>query len=440
MIGYKKIMAPIMLIIAGMMLLVSCREESAEESVSGDLKVSILISPVGTRATVESVEEKIRSLRIIMLSDGFIEFNSKMDLSGTGSDAGTFMYIFERTTVPGNKKFYLIANEESVEELNFEDVETLPSGLEQGKPLGYFLDYYTKDRLPADGTYGYSTSGKGTEFESLLNSAYFTCDYTPRDGEIYLPYTAVYEGYAATDDQSVTIKTEMFLVPAAVKFTLNLYNYRREPVDVEQIELSKLNSKTFVMAQLDESELRKPLNNTTYYWIDWLKRVSDGTHRFDDESDLNAYNNKSGWISAYSLPSEENEEEVVSLEPGVADDWLLPKLTNKNEPPVLTLVRYYPESLNLETKSVYNNDTKQFEEQEVQTYYAQFRMKEIREGNIPVDTYESPLLEIDRLKSLFRATHVIVDVDIYEAMVEIYCQIAPWKVLTFQGYVKEEED
>lgn len=419
----------------------SCREEgiSGDSSLEPEegLKVSFVVNTIGTRGSSNSVvQEKVRSLRIIMLSDGFLEYNTKIDfIEGSVSDDDenpSFPYVFNRSTVPGNKKFYLIANEESVRSLSFETEESLPTGITGGMSLTAVLNSYSRDKLPAEGTFGYNSSGKGNELENLLNTAYFNIDYAITGGVVYLPYSAYYDGIASTDDPTETISKAMYLVPVATKFTISLNNYRKEKVNIEKLNLGKFNSSNFLMANLDESEKTKTIAGTSYPWIEWLKIVSEGSH---SAPDLDAFNQSMGWIEKYFLP-EETELSVRELRAGIGESWTIDKLVDLENPSVLSVVTYQPESKNYVTKQVYNNETKEFEEVTYQAYTLQIFAKD--EG--AEEMAESEVLEIDAAKALFRNTHVFVDVDIYDSMVEIYCQIQPWDYSSYKGYLQEVDD
>ena len=418
---------------------------------SGDgPSILVRIGAMGARTSGNSISEKIKTLRIIMLSDGFIETNQLIDYErAEGSTAGVrdadiFTQKYDRVTVAGNKKFYLIANEESVAELKFDEDTELPDWWKEGMTLKDLLDHYSKDTLPSEGTIGSEGSYNGKEIERLLSAAYFTPDYTVVDNTIYLPYTAMYDNITATNDMSVKITKNMYLVPVATKFTFNFYNYRKEKVEVKKIELHELNTDSYVIPHLDESELAKTLDGQKYYWIDWLKIVSGGSQGYeafypDSDEELLDYNDKSGWIDDYYVP-DEKKEEVKTIENTSGDDWTIEHLVDKESPSTLTLVKYYPESIHLETKRVYNSETKRYEDIDLQTYYASFAVKDILDTSLPVEIFFSDKMEIDKLRSLFRATHVVIDIDMFESLVEIYCQVAPWSVRRFQGFVQEEED
>lgn len=417
------------------------REPEQEiKSEADEFRVNLHINTLASDISSPSeVKEKIRSLRIIMLSDGFIEYNSLIDFSegdaenGDGKDVGVFNYLFSRATVAGNKKFYLIANEESVDKVFFEGYEDgdLPEGIEKGMSLSSLLNRFTRDKLPAQGTLGYSNSGSGTEFEEIINSVVFQPDYTETNKSVYLPYTAFYDGIKAGNNPEITIRRDMYLVPVATKFTFNFYNYRQREAEVKEIRLKPLDTSSYLMAQLDNADQTKLLDDDSYYWIDWLEKVARGS-KF--ATDLSEYNERVGWIENYYIP--ENSEPVARIITSDGSDWTIEKLTDKDNPTPLTVVKYYPESRNIESKTVFNEATGKFEQREMQAYYVEFSVKEQREE----ETYVTDFLEIESVKALFRATHVIIGVDLYESLVEVYCEIAPWRTSNFKGYVQQEED
>lgn len=429
-------------IITLFLLLPSCSNEEIgtddpRDDNGKDLNVSFLVNTIGTRGgSTSPVQEKVRSLRIIMISDGFIEYNTKIDLEeGSVSDADenpSFPYLFNRSTVPGNKKFYLIANEETVNSVSFETENNLPSGIVEGMSLSSILNSFSRDKLPAEGTFGYSTSGKGNQLETVLNSAYFNINYEISNGTVYLPYSAYYDGIVSTEDASQTIRETMYIVPVATKFTVCLNNYRKEKVRIEKLNLSKFHDSNFLMAHLDDSEKTKTFAGRSYPWIEWLKIVSDGSN---SAADIEAFNQSAGWIEKYLIP-ENAELNMRVRRAGADEDWTIEKLVNLENPSILPIVTYLPESKNIVTKQVYNNSTKEYEDKTYQAYYLQIFAKDENAEEIA----ESEILEIDAVKALFRNTHVVVDIDIYDSMVDIYCQIQPWEYSSFKGYLQEVDD
>ena len=402
--------------------------------------IALRIGAMGTRTSGNNISEKIKTLRIIMLSDGFIETirfidYEKAEGSTTGvSDADIFTQKFDHITVAGNKKFYLIANEESVAELKFDEDIELPGWWEEGMSLKDLLGHYSKDILPSEGTLGTNGSGSGEELERLLSAAYFTPDYTVANNTIYLPYTAMYDNIKATNDMSVKITKNMYLLPVATKFTFNMINYRDEEVDIKGITIGRVNSGNFLMARLADNEKTKKLDGIDYYWIEWLEKVVRDTHSaYDDgEKELGDYNASAGWIKDYYAPEASSLVNYVA-KPGEGT-WKVSKTTDKDDPEKLSVEFYCPESIN--TGSPSEDDPDIFEEGDDKIYFVRF---EIQEKSANTSTV-SEWMQLSALPALFRCTHLIVDVDMYQSLVKIYCEMAPWDVWTFQGFVKEEED
>lgn len=440
-------------------VLCSCKEQNTDEPEhkvpmeDGVPSVSLRVSTLNVNASESSgVSEKIRSLRIVMLSDGFVEYNNKIDFTteGAAKSATDFIQTIERSTVPGNKSFYVIANEQSVGKVGFSCIDTeLPEWLGDDTTLEDILNHYTKDKLPSQGTFGYSNSGSGSEFEMLMNAAYFKPDYTiGADNAIYLPYTSYYTGYVSKVDAEETLEASIFLVPVATKFTFNLKNFRREKVKLYGIELNGTNIHNYVMANLDDSEKTKTLNGKSYYWIDWLEKVSEGSQNAGGSAD---YNNKAGWIENYFMPNIGDEEDggsiandvnIQSILPSTGESWNADALTNIDNPSTIKITRYFSESRNMGKKSVFNSDKNIYEDVDAQIYKVRFTVQEIREDGIETEITTSDWMPLEAVNSLFRNTHVVVNVDMYESIVEIYCQIEEWKYnkTPFLGYVQEDDD
>lgn len=432
-------------------------EQQSPEAATGEKMLSLRIGTLNsTSSSSDEITERIKSLRIIILSDGFIEYNQKFDYSQGESapkKAEGTIETLKRATVAGNKKFYLIANEESVPEIHFDgkSAADLPEGITDGNSLSDFLNHFTKDKLPSGGTLGFSNSGTGNKFEELINAAYFAPEYTPNeDNEVYLLYTSYYDGITADDDQTKTLTHTMYLVPAATKFTFNLYNYRNQPVVLDGMTLRALNSYNYIFAQLAESEKVKTLEDESLWWVDWLEKVGNGTNNAWEKSehsieDLDDYNQKVGWIENYFLPlanESTNSPIDISLEKYNGEIWKVDQLRNIEEPPVITITRYFTESKNLGKRLVLDEESNSYYEVDGQLYQVQFKVHEIREGNIEAETSTSAFMNIDNLYALFRGTHVIIEVDMYESVVQVFCLIEEWgwNETIYKGYVQEDDD
>ena len=450
--------------------------------------VTLKIRPVSTRSTGGSdkdVTEKIKTLRVIMLNEtqgkSYIEFNKLVDFTQNdasfndpdGLNAKDFVYIFTRATVPGTKKFYLIANESSVSKVNFKlsAEKKLPEGISQNMSLRDLLKHYVADYSGAtqenDDIEKTPDTATGEEFEMIMNSVYFAPTYPiDTNNDVFLPYTAFYQGFEIagktgnTDDGDTNDKNDnpgnaktlpgktkaennqvvdkidanMYLVPVATKFTFNFYNYRKEGVQIENIKLKNVNTQNYLNAQLRDGEKYKELFEKDTWWIDWL---AECTRLSQSQSNHVDFNELWGWIDGYSLPIDEiTDFSTVDLNPD-KQVWTLEALEDKDNPDKLKLGPFYfPESRWLEEKEVYNSETGKFDKVMLQCYSLDFFVHE----TLVDEVYESGFWEITNLKSLFRATHTIINIYMYESQVEIYAQIEPWDPVLFKGYVQQEDD
>ena len=161
-----------------------------------------------TRANDNDVEEKISSLRVIMIDEeGTIECNElieEKDFHNNPSDIED-LYYFLRITSPGIKNFYLFANEDQFISVNKND-DTIEI---EETSLGSLL----KEYRPGE--------SHGKDLEDLLETIFFTPDYEISGKEITLPYSCHYK----LDMQaSIRYDRPMWLVPVATKFYFNFTN------------------------------------------------------------------------------------------------------------------------------------------------------------------------------------------------------------------------
>lgn len=385
--------------IATGLMLSSCNNEESPERfpqdlIRGERIIEVQVSTVGYNNEVDATAEKIRSLRIILLSDGYVEYNQKIDFTG-GEDAPGFVYNFSKTTVPGNKRFYLLANEESVDNINI-------PGKSEEEALATLLDSYTNEELPASGTAGYQ-SGKAQELEGLLNAISFSPEY-PKDGaSIFLPYSSYYEGITMGADDKKVSKT-MYLVPVATKLTFRFTNYRRYDLELQKLEFSSFSDKNYLMANLEDGEKDKKFNDERLYWIDWLHTVNTSSWANDWTPTVN------DWIMNYKLPEGYANAAKSFIEAGQ------PKTLSKGGRTTVLGPYYYPE-----TK--FDNYTMSFTVKEAEEVAKVF-------DNNPVTS----------LKSLFRSTHVVINVELSQLEVMVYAEIEPWKEIDFKGYLEEDDE
>lgn len=428
-----------------LLMLSSCESsefsDGSDSSVPGNIPFRLEIGSVGTRDTQDNdargyteVNEKIRSLRIVMLSDGYIELNEYIDMnasSGKAVDAESFNYVKERATVAGNKRFYLFANEESVESINFQ-ISELPDALDNGIALSDFFKQYPAENLPSNGTIGKASGGKASEFERLMAAIYVAPEYAVEQNTVFLPYSAYYDGGKVENTGETEVRKKMYLVPMAAKFTLNLRNYRKGAVKVEKVELSQFNTTNFLLARISEEDQTQYFNSTPFYWIDWLAQVGKESQTAPDQD---VFDKSVGWIQNYQLPGNAFIQPSFTL---FTNNGIINRLVDKNNPETLKLVLYYPESRNMVKKTVYNPETLQYEEIDAQGYYARFRVSEAANSE---NVLATDWIEIDKVQALFRNTHVVVDVDLHENLVEIYSEVSPWKESDpVNGFVTEKDD
>lgn len=464
----------------------SCRDDVVANPADGNEMtngedhqfVTLRISPISTGNFVTSnVVEMIRTLRIIMLNevedtatgnkDTYIEFNRLIDFqqgeefSGPGENASSFRYIFSRATVPGIKKFYLIANEASVPEVNFQTENQLPDGLSPSMKLSDFLNHYTMDSIPGlihpdipTGTGGPS----GQEFEAMFKSLYFTPEYKNEsvDGKdaIFLPYTAFYEGfeikpaYETDGNKTNFIDADMYLVPAATKFRFEFRNFRDYEVTVDQISISGIASDMFLLPHVNTSDSIKNFKDSDnvsreMYWVDWLALVSKISQQYGSPSNNSEFNKLWGWISDYDVPQtaysdEENSDiidfadlyiQTISIDP-FSDDTGLPGTTQVG-------VFYLPECRNLVMIEEEGPDGELTGNKiEAQQYELTFHFTSEGDG-----TEATRSSKIGNLGSLFRNTSVLIVVSMTNWNDDgAYAEIRPWDEHTTNGYLTEEEE
>lgn len=437
----------------------------------------------GRQASSDDVQEKIRSLRIIMIHETggsrYIEANRLIDIDPV-SDAH-FAYLFQKRTVVGKKSFYLIANEESVTSVRLKEGsfpeaiypgESGPETTGSGPSLTKFLNYFEPEMPSEDG----GPSRTAAEFETLLNALCFEPEsaYAQVDKVVYLPYSAYYTGFdiKETDDYEVDYTDRpMYLVPVATKFFFKFINERTgQPVAVDYLALESTNRSNYLMAQLGTEELNKyvPGPNKSYWWIDWLKLVSEATQEAETDEGLLTTNGTYGWISNYKVPGNEGTSEngwkysdewtYAFVPDGPADDptsdpkrkstsWMLEKAEESNGGEITPFVLeegpfYLPEGRHKVQKYDKKEDgTLEANGDPVEEFDLVLKF---RPTDIDVNASSSKILkattEISNLRALFRSTSVRITITLHDGGVNIYAEQADWTPTRFWGYVKDEEE
>lgn len=362
------------------MVACSSQKESFPKD-TADASLYLKIASIGqTRAGAAGMpdKEKMKSVRVIVLhEDGTVEHNRYFPLEG----AQEMKYILLKV-MPGEKKqVFLFANEESVSEVEGLNAEGTAGDI---RTLAEFFDIYT------EGVEG---------FEAAVNGLYFAPDYS--DGN-FIPMSSMYEIDFPAKGNFDGI---FYVVRVAAKFTVNFMNWRGEEVIVDNFTIASHADKNFLMAHVNDSEQNRQLFNGKT-WIEWLKDVSDASSENDD----NATTEDAGWLKDYVLPEQADRtltytygkvtvgvpsvdiDNPHNSKPGVAKD---------------VPVFYLPESMNLK-----DGETDGGEQEYTLT--------------LNIDgKEESFVCRLPDLKALFRNTHVVVNIALYNNM-KIEVEVIPY--------------
>lgn len=357
-----------------------------------------------TRTDVDEneVSELIKSLRIIMIdeSTGSIECNDfldKDDLNPNPSNQED-LYSFVLLTTPGLKNFYLFANEESVGSVSRKsdppsNRSTLNSIL-NSYPVGSVLR--TEDE---------------NSFEEIINSLYFYPSYQIEDRNIYLPYSCYYEARIESGSRH---EQSMWLVPVATKYHFNFTNNRSETFEISKLEITGQVERNYVLGNVGNDQHTMKIEEKEYYWVDWLAEIYGMSQEQTSFSSNVDFNEKYGWITDYNLPfnsfaSYQFKKDNESLKiPARTDNTggYLPTPGKKTFGPY-----YLPETKYIPDKKENN-----------QRYYLSLTLKDTANGA----EKEFEPIELTNLGSLFRNTHVVVNITLNEGTDEIYVEIRSW--------------
>lgn len=350
-----------------------------------------------TRAAGDGVadndKEMMHSLRIVIVDDaGRVEHNKHISF-----EKAQTKHLYECSTVPGKKKIYLIANEESV--MYDDNSATSDSG--DGSTTT------TKSLHELLG--GISTGSTG--FGTLIDGIVFEPDYTKETG---IPMTSEYDievGEGTTDAGT------LYVVRVATKFTVNFENYRDQAITVSNFTIESVADKNYLMPHLNKNN---PLFNGYATWIDWLRKVSE-------DSQANPNNptaDEAGWLQEYNLPA--NAKTDITYQYNSGDETgksITISAGTDNSPGKNTVTGIYvPESMNLKAGKP------EYGEQE---YKMSFKVGETTYGPKP----------LPNLKALFRNTHVLVTVRFGKGVEVIYGGIVYWGFYdSVTGIVEEEKE
>lgn len=359
--------------------MVAC--SSQEESLPEEISEAILylnIEPVGlTRAGTATLpdNEKMHSVRVIVLHEnGTVEHNKFYSLDG----AQVQRVILLKVTPDEKKKIYLFANEESVSAV--EGVADVNS------TLSAFFHTYVE-----------GMSG----FEDAVNGLYFAPDYSAGKP---IPMSSMYE---IDFPEKGNFDGVFYVVRVATKFTVNFKNWRGEEVTVENFSIESHADKNFLMAHVNSyPDTQNPETNQKYpTWIDWLKAVSDASN-----VDSDAATNRFGWLTDYRLPEQTTAKVYTHEGLKIGKPTVDIENPDNSEPGVANVVPvfYLPESKNLK--------------QEGATIVGE---QEYTLSINIVGRAETFVCKLDKLKALFRNTHLVVNITMYNSN-EIVVDVIPY--------------
>ena len=355
--------------------MVAC--SSQEESLPEEISEAILylnIEPVGlTRAGTATLpdNEKMHSVRVIVLHEnGTVEHNKFYSLDG----AQVQIAILLKVTPDEKKKIYLFANEESV--------SAVEGVADVNNTLSAFFHTYVE-----------GMSG----FEDAVNGLYFAPDYSAGKP---IPMSSMYE---IDFPEKGNFDGVFYVVRVATKFTVNFKNWRGEEVTVENFSIESHADKNFLMAHVNSyPDTQNPETNQKYpTWIDWLKAVSDASN-----VDSDAATNRFGWLTDYRLPEQTTAKVYTHEGLKIGKPTVDIENPDNSEPGVASDVPvfYLPESKNLKAGATEQKYTLRI--------------------NI-AGRAEPFVCKLDKLKALFRNTHLVVNITMYNSN-EIVVDVIPY--------------
>lgn len=374
-----------------LMILTSCadREDIPPAGSEGEGKISLNLSCL-TRGDDSSDIEVMESLRIILLdnigkvkANDFIDLNSLPDSHGDEPELKSFQYDWEFKAPYGRYHLYVIANEKSITDY---DVQGYAESY-QDKSFSQLLESYEAGRS------GMSALLKGIYFKpDFTKPIVLSCDY-------------------AIDFNSSTSRFNAYLVNVATKFDLNFSNYRNEPVTFSSITLEQVADRNFLIADIDDDHK----NVKGKYWIDWMKGVVEDTNRYPELDNTDQSNDKInelwGWLTEYGMPQGTVHSPIKLVD--TEDTWTVPVST----PQTGTL----PIPGKLYKGPYYFPESKYIKEgKPSQSYSLTF---EVLQSDGTLKTFNR---DLGKIKTLFRNTYAVIDVEISRGVESIYVEVYPW--------------
>lgn len=361
--------------------MVACRREESLPDNDAEVTLYLNIGPIGqTRAGTAGLpdNEKMHSVRVIVLhNDGKVEHNRHFSLENALAEKT----ILLKVTPNEKKKIFLFANEKSVSSVEGVTVEG------ENKTLTAFFNSYTE-----------GMSG----FEDEVNKLYFAPDYSVEEP---IPMSSMYE----IDFKEGREDYQFYLVRVATKFTVNFFNWRGEEVTVENFSIESHADKNFLMAHVNSyPDTQNPETNQKYpTWIDWLKAVSDASNE-----DSDAATNRFGWLTDYELPEQSTATIYTHGKVTVGKPTVDIDNPDNSKPGVASVVPvfYLPESKNLKAGATEQKYTLRI--------------------NI-AGRAEPFVCKLDKLKALFRNTHLVVNITMYNSN-EIVVDVIPYSEVNLE--------
>ena len=357
--------------------MVAC--SSQEESLPDNVEEAVLclnIEPIGqTRASTAELpdNEKMHSVRVVVLDKNMtIEHNKYYGLE----DAQDRKFITLKVKPNEKKMIYLFANEESVSSVGG---VIIPGG---GTALAAFFNSYKVG---------------DSNFNVEVDKLYFTPDYTNGNP---IPMSSMYE---IDIPEKGVIEETFYVVRVATKFTVNFFNWRVEDETVENFSIESHADRNFLMAHVSSyPDTQNPETNQKYpTWIDWLKAVSDASN-----VDSDAATEEFGWLTDYRLPEQTTAKVYTHEGLKIGKPTVDIEKPDNSEPGVASDVPvfYLPESKNLKAGAT--------EQEYILTIKIAGRA-------------EPFVCKLDKLKALFRNTHLVVNITMYNSN-EIVVDVIPY--------------
>lgn len=392
--------------------LASCvRTISEEIPQSEDEAMLVLTTGVAGARTGEADlpdNEKMHTLRVIVVrQNGIIECNELY----TGLNASEETHTELLSVKPNEtKKVCLVANEESV------------SGLTA------VLD-------AASVGSAFSTSG-------ILNFT-FNADYSSDEN---IPMSSIYDVVVGSEEQT---NVELYVVRTAVKFSLSFTNNSSDKAFISNVSLSSTADKSYLFPHFntfdgfdglsehfyvkkeshslsDGSQVNRIIYdpNKSQFWIDWLKEVVDASNVDPDDPATD----EQGWLTDYSLPADAQHSVVWQA---ASPFELYGYGSNAGSNTASYDDFYLAESASPldEAEAVISGE---------QAYYLSLKISQDEAGNTEVRDYTGDnSIQLPNVRSLFRNTHVKVNVVVAKGTTAIYAGIVLWGVLAEKDGVIE---